>query len=90
VLVDRRADRRVAGGEPAPPGARLDDGLRRVDAAGKPVWPALYRWALGFLELSVGRPDAALLQLDGLAEHWDRMGMVDHGLTHHAPTRSRR
>ena len=64
--------------------ARLDDGLRRVDAAGNLFWPALYRWVLGFLELSVGRPDAALLQLDGLAEHWDRMGMVDHGLTHYA------
>ena len=81
VLVDRGADRRVPGPNRSAR-ARLDDGYGastpRATCSGRPC----RRWALGFLEPSVGRPDSALLQLDGLAEHWDRMGMVDHGLTH--------
>jgi DNA-binding CsgD family transcriptional regulator len=63
---------------------RLGHGLRACESTGVELFAVLYRWGLGLLELSIGRPDDALIHLDGLSGAWERIGVVDHGVSHHA------
>ena len=78
ALVDAsRGDERAARPE-------LEHGFCVTAEAGMWLWELLHRWTFGFLELSLGRPEAALVHLDGLPARWERLGIVEHGASHHA------
>jgi DNA-binding NarL/FixJ family response regulator len=55
-----------------------------AERAGLHVWALQNRWALGFLELALGNPGAALVHLDGIAARYRERGFVEQGLSHYA------
>ncbi|MGW0589956.1 AAA family ATPase [Streptosporangium sp. NPDC002607] len=47
--------------------ATAEEGIARADGQGQALAAAIGRWALGLLELGLGRPDAALRQLEAIS-----------------------
>lgn len=66
----REAEARAAG----------EEGVALASEGGSRVFLALSRWALGFLELSLGEPAAANRYLIGLPEEFDAMGYWNPGV----------
>jgi DNA-binding CsgD family transcriptional regulator len=61
------------------------DALARARARGITTAEAIHRWVLGFLELSLGRPAAALPHLRAARELREAIGQVEPGLMRELP-----